>query len=114
MTKLTLPSKEARARMITRPDGSTTTIRVRDTKSRAGLQYAIRFLMDYNLYQQSKGINGPSASTAMEVAAAVEEALADYNTEVVSRLNGTYQSNDDVVSRIGEGQVTNPFVFIKG
>lgn len=110
-----------RQAIVGRLDGSTSRVTAASLATPEELAYAIRFLMDHFTYKRSK-VGGVKADVVTEVGKAVASAFASYNDDVASSVGVDLFVADDEkpepddrtpISRLGEGEITNPFVFTR-
>ncbi len=97
------------SKLIYRINGGTTVVQASAMKAEGDLAYAIGFLANHRLYKMSKG-KGVSAKNAQIVLNEMAEACERFNEEVVNVLTGEEEMT--TISRLGKGEVTNPWNFV--
>ncbi len=98
------------SKMIYRLHGSTTVVQASAIKSVEDLADAAGFLANHRLYKMSKGPGGVTVENAQAVLSGLIEAAQRFQEEVLDKLNGVDEMN--TISRLGEGEVTNPWEFV--
>ncbi len=99
------------SKMIYRINGGTTVVQASAMKEEGDLAYALGFLANHRLYKMSKG-KGVSVKDARTILNEMAEACVRFDEEIVDALTGDGEMK--TISRLGRGEVTNPFVFVTG
>ncbi len=99
------------SKLIYRINGGTTVVQASAMKANGDLAYAIGFLANHRLYKMSKG-KGVSVKDALSVLDEMAEACKRFDEEIVAALTGAGEMT--TISKLGKGEVTNPFVFVTG